>query len=230
MKNPWLDLNVRSYAPRYVNAADEAVLDAYDIKQRGPEFDLATHLMPEPWVGRLDAPVVLLLANPGVAEREADPEWSPSAAERHRAQATLRLKKLDLPYYWLDEELANTDGFEWAEHLLKRVVGDVGREQVARNLVSLSAHPYHSLEFDDRLRSLPSQRFTIAALRRAIANDALVVALRARKYWFSAVPELEAHDIRGRVLRAEVAPESAITPRNCSDYDALCRALSAPQR
>jgi hypothetical protein len=229
MKNPWLGFDLRTYAKRYVNPIDDAVVDAYEIKQRGPEFQLATHLLPEPWVGRLDAPVVMLLANPGIAEREDDPSWSPSAAERHRGQATLRMKKLDLPYYWLDEELADTDGYAWADHLLKRLIADAGRENVARNLVTLSAHAYHSHMFDDRFRSLPSQRFTIAALRRAIANDALIVAVRARKYWFSAVPELEQHDIRGRVLRTDTVQNVTLGPRTVERYDDLCDALGARQ-
>lgn len=230
MRNPWLDLNLRTYAPRYVNPIDEAMVDAYEIKQRGPEFQLATHLLPEPWVGRLDAPVVMLLANPGVAEREEDPNWSPSPAERHRAQASLRQKPLSTPYYWLDEELADTDGYAWADHLLKRLVADVGREAVAHNLVTLSSHAYHSHMFDDRFRALPSQRFTVAALRRAMAKDALVIAVRARKYWFAAVPELEQYDIRGRVLRTDTAPNITLTPRTVERYDDICAALSAPQR
>ncbi len=230
MKNPWLDLNLRTYASRYVNPVDEGVVDAYEIQQRGPDSQLATHLLPEPWVGRLDAPVVMLLANPGVSERERDPAWSPSPAERHRAQATLRLKPLDLPYYWLDDDLADTDGYRRADHLLKRLLADAGREHVAHNLVTLSSHPYHSHAFDDRFRLLPSQRFTVAALRRAIASDALVVAVRARKYWFSAVPELEAHERRGRVLRTDTVSNAALGTGTVERYDELCAALSAQPR
>jgi hypothetical protein len=140
------------------------------------------------------------------------------------------MKKLDLPYYWLDEELADTDGYAWADHLLKRLIADAGRENVVRNLVTLSAHPYHSHMFDDRFRSLPSQRFTVAALRRAIANDALIVAVRARKYWFSAVPELEQHDIHGRVLRTDTVPNVTLGPRTVERYDDLVEALSARER
>ena len=228
MRNPWLNLDLRDMAsPRYVHPADEAVVSAYEAKRRGPDFELATHLFPEPWVGRLDAPVLLLLANPGVAEREGNPKWIPSAAERQRASATMRQKKLDVPYYWLDEELTGTDGYDWAVQLLKRLVADVGSDGVTQNLLSLAAHPYHSSSFDDRLRGLHSQRFTLAALRRAISSDALVVALRARKYWFAAVPELEEHERRGRVLRSSAMQNTTLAAGNVEHYDDLCHALSA---
>ena len=231
MRNPWLDLDLRpSDAPHFVLPGDAAVVDAYMAKQRGPDFELATHLLPEPWVGRLDAPVVVLLANPGVAEREADPQWRPSVAEFHRAKTTLRAKKLAMPYYWLDEELAETDGYEWAEQLFKRLVADAGREAVGNNMLTLSSHPYHSSMFDDRLRALPSQRFTLAVLRRAIANDALVVALRARKYWFTVLPELEAHEARGRVIRTAAVQNSTLVPGNVERYDELIAALRGTGR
>ena len=227
MRNPWLGFDVRTIAPRYVHPADEAVVNAYEAKRRGRDYELATHLLPGPWVGRLDAPVVMLMANPGVSERESHPTWSPSPTERHRAHASLRQKHLDLPYYWLDDELSDTDGYRWAAQQLNRLVADVGREDVARNLLALSAHPYHSISFDDRLRALPSQRFTLAVLRRAIANDALVIAVRARKYWFTVVPELEEHDRRGRVLRTDTAHTVALTPGSVEGYDVLCAALGA---
>ena len=231
MRNPWLDLDLRSSSDsRYVHPADEAVVQAYSAKRRGPEYGLATHLLPEPWVGRLNAPVVMLLDNPGLSDHESDPHWTPSDALRHRAQASLRQKRLDHPYYWLDDEVSDTEGYGVAVDRLKRVIADVGPEAVGTNLVTLSAHPYHSCSFDDRLRTLPSQRFSVAALRRAIANDALVVILRARKYWYTAVPELEQHDIRGRVLRSNSPQNVTITPRNLDDYDALCKALTAPRR
>jgi hypothetical protein len=231
MRNPWLNLDLGEKAsPRYVHPADEALVSAYEAKRRGPDYQLATHLLPEPWVGRLDAPVVVLLANPGVSEREGNPKWSPNAAERQRASATIRQKKLDVPYYWLDDELSDTDGYEWAVKLFGRLAADVGGNGVARNMVSLAAHPYHSSSFDDRLRALHTQRFTLAALRRAISQDALVVALRARKYWFSAVPELEEYERRGRVLRTSAMQNTTLAPGNVEHYDDLCFALSGASR
>ena len=61
--NPWLALPSR--AP-YVLPEDRSAVERFNRTAAAP-VRLETSLLPEPYVGRVDAPVVLLTLNPGVS-------------------------------------------------------------------------------------------------------------------------------------------------------------------
>jgi hypothetical protein len=62
--NPWLALP--PVAP-FVLAEDRPTLDIFNRRAR-PDLRVETSLLPEPFVGRIDAPIVLLLLNPGLSD------------------------------------------------------------------------------------------------------------------------------------------------------------------
>lgn len=68
MDNPWLLLPA---AQPFVVQADAAVVAAFNRKYAGTPYALHTELPPEPFSGRLDAPVVLLDFHPGYSGNDA---------------------------------------------------------------------------------------------------------------------------------------------------------------
>ncbi|MBR2610551.1 hypothetical protein, partial [Desulfovibrio sp.] len=68
MGNPWCFL---PEAQPFVLQADAAAVAAFNQKYAGTPYELHTELPPEPFSGRLDAPIVLLNLNPGYSEDDA---------------------------------------------------------------------------------------------------------------------------------------------------------------
>lgn len=68
MDNPWCLL---PEAQPFVLQADAAVVSAFNQKYAGTPYELHTELPPEPFSGRLDAPVVLLDFHPDYSENDA---------------------------------------------------------------------------------------------------------------------------------------------------------------
>ena len=62
MDNPWCFL---PEAQPFVLQADAAAVATCNLKNAGTPRELHTELPPEPFSGRLDAPIVLLNLNPG---------------------------------------------------------------------------------------------------------------------------------------------------------------------
>ena len=68
MGNPWCFL---PEAQPFVLQADAAAVAAFNQKYAGTPYELHTELPPEPFSGRLDAPVVLLNCYPNYSENDA---------------------------------------------------------------------------------------------------------------------------------------------------------------
>lgn len=109
-ENPWPSLDWA--APEKVLAGDEPYVHAHNrLLARKPEHVLDLSLPPEPWVGDINAQLVILLANPGLDARDAS-AWSDNPQLRGIAQKNLAHQTLDWPLYWLQPELRATPGGE----------------------------------------------------------------------------------------------------------------------
>lgn len=153
-----------------------------------PTHQLILNLPPEPWVGRLDAPVVVLNLNPGVAEGD---ETSPLLPKlRDAAFANLAQEPVQWPLYHLDPAFASHPGGRWWRRCLRPWINVAGDQAVARHVVGLEFHGYHSKSFGPLPVTLPSQDYVFHQLASALASGAVVVGLRGRRLWSTAVPEL----------------------------------------
>lgn len=92
MNNPWHRLPARSPFVLPEDAESVLAFNAKQCQRANQEHLLRLDLVPEPFVGRPDAPVVLLGNNPGVnsAESEAD-RRKPTFARRMRDNLLHRL-------------------------------------------------------------------------------------------------------------------------------------------
>src|SRR5690348_8054992 len=97
--NPWTALP-RS-AP-YVLATDVDPIARFNATARAP-FRIELGLMPEPFVGRVDAPIVLLTLNPGVSAD--DFALHGDEAFRSRVRRCHVQGAMEYPNYYLDPEI-----------------------------------------------------------------------------------------------------------------------------
>ena len=216
LANPWLELPT---SPPYVLPEDGAAIEAFnravDVRHR-----VDATLLPEPFLGRLDAPVVVLGLNPG---------WSPGDAAAHadasfarRSRQNLEQAESAFPFHLLDPSL-DAPGHRWWGNKLRRPIEDVGLETVANGVLCVEYFPYHSDQFSGRTPSVPSQEYGFALVRDAIARDAVIVVMRSLARWLAAVPELAGYSRRFGLRSVQ---NVTISPKNCPDgYAAVIDAL-----
>jgi hypothetical protein len=223
LQTPWHVIDPSD--PPYVLASDEPHIRAFNAtvgEGSRDAFDLT--LLPDPWVGRLQAPVVLLNLNPGHSPGDAAAHQLPEV--RRAIVANLRQEPTRFPLFYLDPDLANVPGARWWRQSLRRLIERFGAEQVANQVVCLEFHAYHSGTYKPLPVTLPSQWFVFGKLREAIDRGATVVVMRGQAAWRRAVPELLSHQqaFTTRSVRASV-----VSPRNCPDgWDQILVRIEAP--
>jgi hypothetical protein len=181
-RNPWT--NIPS-APPFVLDSDRNIVEAFN-RTAGDDVRIQTRLLPEPYVGRPDALVVLLLNNPGLGGGEFELHRKPEFIDR--VLSCLRQERADYPNFYLHPR-ATGDGAEWHRRIFKSLILDFGLQAVANAVLDLEYFPYHSRDFP-RGVWLPSQAYTQHLLRTALKRGAAVLVSRGRDMWEAAVPEL----------------------------------------
>ncbi len=221
--NPWLELP--GTAP-FVLPADERYLDAFNATdRRRPEHAIDMRLLPEPWLGRHDAPVVVLAANPGLDPSDATVHARPDFEQAIRANLTT---PGGVPNYLLDPRFRGAPGARWwRRRAFARLLADGVDEQALRDRVLVvEFHGYHSRNWTPLPVTLPSQWYGFSLVEQAVRRGALVILVRPARLWMVAVPELGQRPKQVLTLRSAQNP--AISSRNLGDraaYDAVIAAL-----
>lgn len=221
--NPWSGTPQR---PPYVLPDDNPYVDAWNHVHAGKGgVVLRTDLLPEPCAGPRDASVVLLSLNPGYSDSDLADQARP------RLQAMIRGNLGDDPaqhvHPYLLDEFADTAGGEWARRCWAAVERTgIDYEDIARRVLSVEFHGYHSTGAAVPPVTLPSQHFGFGLVRVAIARGALIVLSRGSPLWLVAVPELNAYP---RVLRPNSVRRTTISPGNLGEqsFPLVLRALGS---
>lgn len=217
MENPWSRLPA---SPPYVLAEDADAIDRINVSARS-ELRIHTELLPEPFLGRPDAPVVLLGLNPG---------FNPRDLEHHQDKTFARASRRNLvhaheeyPFYLLDPALVRSPGHGWWSKRLRHLIELIGLEAVARSLLCVEFFPYHSDKFGSRTTRVKSQTYGFFLVQEALRRGALVVAMRSLRLWATAVPGLAQY---GRLVRLRNVQSPWVSPKNCPDgFDAIVAAI-----
>ena len=149
MENPWTRLP--SSKP-FVLLEDAAIIERENRRlQSGGNVDprglYQLHCRPDPYVGRLDAPVVVLNLNPGyTAPIVADPKFSddwwhvqPAMIDAYRRN--FAPEQTGYPMFFLDPVLSDSPGGRYWRAALADFIGECGRENVAQNLLIMESLP-----------------------------------------------------------------------------------------
>jgi hypothetical protein len=207
VKNPWIYL---PDAPPYVLDTDADAIRNFNANAN-ERHRVATELLPEPFVGRLDAPIFMLLLNPGIEGSEFVVHHDPDFFQAVRA--CYRQDPSDYPQYFLAPK-AKGPGVSWNRRVLKPLITEFGLRAVSANVTLLEYFPYHSVAFAHHKLHVPSQEFGFHVLREAIKRDSVIFVTRGFRIWEAAVPELGRYR---RAFRTRSVQNVVISARNCPD-------------
>jgi len=226
--NPWLEV---PDTPPFVVPVDERYVEAFNASDcRRPEHEIDTTLLPEPWLGRHDAPVVMLTANPGFDPSDVAFHARPDFAQANRANLTTPGGE---PNYLLDQRFSDAPGAGWwRRRAFAQLLRDGVSEEALRNRVLVvEFHGYHSRSWTPLPVTLPSQWYGFSLVEQAVRRGALVIVARPARLWLVAVPELGQHPERVFTLRSTQNP--AISPKNLGSqagYEAVVAAQDGRSR
>jgi len=164
--------------------------------------------MPEPFLGRKDAPVVVLLGNPGYSER--DHIWHDRPEFRAAIRENLTHQRTAYAHPLLDPAFSEASGSLWWTGGLRRLIEATDLWTVADNVLILEALPYHSKQY--RGHAIPSQGYTQQLLAQAQSRDAVVVHVRGP--WCRWDPMLDSYP---HFLRTRTPQVAHLSPKNLGD-------------
>jgi hypothetical protein len=191
MENPWA--RVPHLAP-FVLPDDEPYVAAFNgtLDEGNTAHYLDTKLPPGPFAGHLDAPVVILLANPGWDERDQAEQCGPDPLG-----AILKAITVDggTPAWPLTDRFAHTAAGQWWRTRTRDLAEAMGGfDFLAVRLLMIELHGYHSREWVAPLVTFPSQHFGFNLVHAAMDRGALIVVGRCSRYWHAAVPGLREYE------------------------------------
>lgn len=195
MENPWIALP--ESAP-FVLERDWPYIEAFH-RHEPPERHFRVDLPPDPWIGRWDAPIVILLQNPSFDESDTDFMTRDDVLRANRQNLTGTT-----PHYWLRPELAAGYSGRWWRRTLGPLIASAGLERVARSVAAIELYGYRTRTFRALPITLPSQEFSLQLVRDAIERDAWLVLPRAAPLWEVALPRLFGYPrlVRGKSRNA----------------------------
>jgi hypothetical protein len=184
--------------------------------------------LPLPYVGRLDAPVVVLNLNPGYTPLTAenptfsDDWWDEQSAMKEAYRRNLAQEPSEYPMFFLDPALAQSPGGRYWNVALAEFLAKCGRLSVAKNLLVIESLPYHSNGYSAGPTGLklPSLAFTHHQSREAMNRNATIVMWRHRRGFESKVPELISYP-----YVSVRPPRGPYLSRNVADFNRVAEAL-----
>ncbi len=214
--NPWLAVPSE---PPYWLQCDYEKIRTYNAKCLDEKYELQERVLPEPFIGRPDAPVTLLNLNPGFDDRDPDDHMRPEFQALLRDNYEHSLSSF--PFYSLNPYFKN-GGRTWWEKKLKSLLDVCKRDQLAQGILCVEYFPYHSRRFRHAKLKLPSQEYGFYLARLAIARGAVTVIMRGRDLWVKAIPELQGCS---RVFTLNSRQNVVVSPRNCAGFELIVSAI-----
>ncbi len=193
MENPWIRLPEE---PPYVLSDDRRIIIEINNNERQSENQISINLLPDPFIGNIDAPIILLTKCPGI--HIDDPTWHKKDYFIQLMRSNYLQEPVEYPLLYLDEKLKGSPGAQWYRRHLKNLILDTSIKDVSRKICSVPIFPYHqknfkgsSLNFSSRL--LPSQFYTKSIIIQAMERKAKIIIMIGQSLWFRFVPQLSTY-------------------------------------
>jgi len=220
MKNPWVALPQEQ---EFVLKEDRAKIYAYNEKVgRDDDHWIHLELIPEPFLGRPDAPVLLLSLNPGYSEEELAYHRDPLFIKR--SMTNLLHGAQEYPLFLLDPAIAASPGGGYWRQRLSYLIGQSSDKAVANSVLCVEYFPYHSRKYKP-CNLLHSQEYGFELVRNAIRRGATIVGLRSFRFWGKAVPELATY---AKYFQVNSTQNPTITKNNLpTGFDVVVEAINS---
>ena len=193
----------------YVHVADKLAVAAFNLRASA-EHRIHTDVLPEPFLGRKDAPIVLLNLNPGFDEhayltyedRYTRDVWRKNVLH----------EPLAYPFYFLDPQFSHAGGARWWKNKLKEPIQIAGERAVANTILCIEYFPYPSRKYKPMPSLVASQQYSFDLANYAIDRNAVIVLMRARRRWEHVVPRLSGYP---NLFTLNSGQSGAISRKNC---------------
>ena len=190
MNNPWLNFPASA---DMVHPLDRASVDLYNSKAK-PEYKFLTHLAPEPWIGNLEAPLVVLLANPGATKDDMAGITQKSADLINRLSIlNLSHQITEYPHFFFDPRLEGTDGYKWYASRFAELIKETSAKNMSQKVLSCELVPYHSFSWKKPKEMPPTQEYTNKIVNDAVERGAVILIGRGKSIWMENVPKLKGY-------------------------------------
>jgi hypothetical protein len=226
MNNPWVQIPESGdfvlpedrdlvYA---FNAAVENDSKRYQLTQKrrtdilNKRLDLT--LPPNPFAGLHEAPLVVLLANPGVHDDDI--------IQKVPENAKLLLDSLKSPggspMIWLTDKGQHLSPSQWWQKRTKELQDIVGgAEALSRKMLVVELHGYHSVEWSPPIRNFPSQNYSFELVEAAIERNVPIIIGKCSNHWLASVPRLGNHE---KLLTLSSTRQASLSSNNIVDRNA----------
>lgn len=203
MRNPWIDLPAEQ---PYVLQADHASVMTFNQRVQ-PKHQLDLNLIPQPFMGNRQARLVVLGQNPNLTGGHPDGP----VANAIRANLDSDTHGHRIPGFLAEFE--HTPNSTWWRKCFKvPLASGFSPQKLARCVLAIEFHGYHSREWRLARDPFPSQRFSFWLVEEAMKRGATIVIMRNRRNWQSVVPDLNTYE---RIVTIKNPRSATISPRNC---------------
>jgi hypothetical protein len=216
-ENPWHDLPEE---PLFVLPDEKEAIEEFNREQkRRPKPNLLNlNVLPAPFVGRWDAPVLLLGNIAGWLEREPE-DYAVTPACTARMRGNLVHAPSDFPFFPLDPgpDVYPTHE-QWWSFRLRYLLQDIARQDLARSILAVECFPYRSSsnEYAHDSLHLESQEYSRRLVRTAMNRNAVIVVRYGWRRWCEAVTGLDRYR---QCLRLKGQRRTHISPKGFVDRD-----------
>ena len=224
--NPWPNL---PKASPFILHEDRCPIDAFNaLASTTAATRIQTNLLPEPFFGNPDAPVVALALNPGYSS--LDERWHVNPAFAETIRQTYAHTNLDFPHYYFDPRFIDCPGSIWWRAKSRWLIDECGLEAVAKNILCIQLFPYHSQRYKPLPKKLlasgilHSFSYTASLVKKAMADRCIIILMRSAKQWFGHVPALADYDLLCRIRNPR---NVALSPRNLTSFSTVKNAIVA---
>lgn len=201
IKNPWLTFSPTEIEPK-VHPSDLPFFQGFNKgmgARKGSDkknYLLAEHLEPFPYLGNPKANVLVLMANPGVNEKERNPKFRSNAGKLEQNRKNLRHEDLESIRSRIDSPNEPEMESAWFKPRVRELVAETSVERVTQGLFLVNFHAYHSRSWYPIPFTFPTQHYSFDLVSEAVRRDALIIMSRNMLGWFTAVPRLFDHKNR----------------------------------
>ena len=190
-KNPWTNISWNNT----IADCDKSIVAhlLVGLGKGSEKSQIHNEMLPEPFIGDLNANVYLLNGNPGVTP--IDLALTNDAAYEKFIQDTLCQRSRPFPFMWIIPKTPSVisvnrhSGYDWWEDRLS----DVLAVKPDPNICNIEYFPYHSLKMPSSLPSLPSNAFVDWYINDAINKNKWIIVLRCRDEWLTRIPKLSGY-------------------------------------
>ena len=200
IKNPWLTFNPQENEPE-VHPTDLPFFQGFNKgmgARKGKDkknYVLAEHLEPLPYLGNPKANVLVLMANPGVSEKE-NLKFRMDPSKRLLNRQNLRHENLESFRSRIDSPKGSKLESAWFKTRVRELVEQTSVDKVTKGLFLVNFHAYHSRSWHPIPFTFPSQHYSFYLVSEAVKRNAMIIMSRNMLGWFTAVPGLFDHKNR----------------------------------